>query len=205
MDTRPADLDEPREPSPRRLPTAAWIGIAVVIVVVAAVAYVAAGRIGPGPTTASSSRNGSNPLLGTAPPIEKSLPDIRLQRFDGGSVSLAAAGDGHPMVVNLWSAQCAPCVSEMPDLEKVFHAYAGRVAFLGVDSQEAEAAGKPLARATGVTYPLASDPTAKVLGWVHSLGLPTTIVVAADGKVAQVHVGRINPAQLRGWLDQALG
>ena len=56
-----------------------------------------------------------------------------------------------------------------------------------------------------MTYPLASDPTAKVLSWVRSLGLPTTIVVSADGKVAQVHVGRIDPAQLRGWLDQALG
>ena len=73
-------------------------------------------------------------------------------------MSLASVGHGRPLVVNLWSAQCAPCVSEMPDLEKLFHAYAGRVGFLGVDSQEAEAAGKPLARDTGVTYPLASDP-----------------------------------------------
>ncbi len=206
MDTLPAApdaSDAPEAPSPRRLPPAAWIGIALVIVVVAAVAYVAAGTTGNGQATASS--GGGNPLLGKAPPIGKPFPDIRLPQFDGGSMSLASAGHGRPLVVNLWSAQCVPCVSEMPDLEKLSKQYAGRVGFLGVDTQESEVAGKPLARATGVTYPLASDPTSKVFNWVGSLGLPTTIVVSADGKVAQVHVGRISPTQLRGWLDQALG
>jgi peroxiredoxin len=205
MDTLPDAPDAPDAPSPRRLPPAAWIGIALVIVVLAAVAYVAAGRIGKGSATDAAVGGHTNPLLGSDPPIGKSLPDIRLPSFDGGTVALASAGHGRPLVVNLWSAQCVPCVTEMPDLEKVFHAYAGRVAFLGVDSQEAEAAGQPLARTTGVTYPLVSDPAAKVLSWVRSLGLPTTLVVSADGKVAQVHVGRIDPAQLRGWLDQALG
>jgi peroxiredoxin len=207
MNTLPADPDvpdAPDEPSTRRLPPVAWIGIALAIVVVAAVAYVAAGQTGTG-TATSSSAGGANPLLGKAPPIGKSFPDIRLPLFDGGSVSLASAGHGQPLVVNLWSAQCVPCVSEMPDLQKLSRQYAGRVRFLGVDTQESEAAGQPLAHDTGVTYPLASDPTSKVFNWVGSLGLPTTVVVSADGKVAEVHVGRVNPSQLRGWLDRALG
>ena len=108
-------------------------------------------------------------------------------------------------MINLWAATCAPCVSEMPDLERISRQYAGRVGFLGVDTQESEYAGRPLARATGVTYSLASDPTAKVFTWVRSLGLPTTMVVGSDGRLREVHVGRVDPAQLRSWIDQALG
>jgi len=202
MDTSPADLDPPRSP-PRHLSSAAWIGIAVAIAVLAAVAYVVAGRTG-SPGSGSTAGRG-NPLVGQSPPIGKHLPDLTLPLFDGGSVSLASATHGKPLVVNLWSAQCAPCVSEMPDLERVSHEYAGRVGFLGVDTQESPMAGRPLARATGVTYALASDPTAKVFTWVRSLGLPTTLVVGPDGRLREVHVGRIQPSQLRSWLDQALG
>jgi len=198
----PVDPTGPHRDRPRRLPPAAWIGIAVAILVLAAVGYVLAGRTGAGSTAASA--GGTNPLIGKTPPIGKPFPDIRLPLFEGGSVSLASAGHGQPLVVNLWSAQCVPCVTEMPDLERISHEYAGRVRFLGVDTQESQAAGQPLARDTGVTYPLASDPTAKVFNWVGSLGLPTTVVVSADGKVAEVHVGRVDPTQLRAWLDHAL-
>jgi thiol-disulfide isomerase/thioredoxin len=208
MDPSPTDLDpaaglDGRAPRPRRRAATAWVGAAVAIVVVAAVAYVVAGRAG-SPSTAATGGH-ANPLLGQAPPIGKHLPDVTLPRFGGGSVSLASATGGKPLVINLWAATCAPCVSEMPDLERISHEYGGRVGFLGVDTQESEYAGRPLARATGVTYPLASDPTAKVFTWVRSLGLPTTLVVGPDGRLRQVHVGRVDPSQLRSWLDQALG
>ena len=202
MDTSPADLDAASS-APRRLPPAAWIGIAAAIVVLAAVAYVVAGDTGSSSSGASAGRG--NPLLGQSPPIGARLPDVTLSRFDGGSVSLASAVHGRPLVINLWSAQCAPSVSEMPDLEKLFHAYGDRVGFLGVDTQESPVAGRPLARATGVTYPLVSDPTAKVFTWARSLGLPTTLVVGSDGRLREVHVGRVQPPQLKRWLDQVLG
>ena len=203
MDPSPTDLDSPPASPSRHLPPAAWLAVAVGIVLLAAVAYVVAGRGGSAAT--GSSAGPTNPLLGQAPPIGKHLPDVTLPRFEGGTVSLASATAGRPLVINLWSAQCVPCVSEMPDLERIFHQYAGRVGFLGVDTQESEYAGRPLARATGVTYPLASDPTAKVFTWVRSLGLPTTLVVGSDGRLREVHVGRVDPTQLRGWIDQALG
>lgn len=45
-------------------------------------------------------------------------PDIAFQRPDGGPVRLSAFR-GRPLLVNLWATWCAPCVVEMPSLDRL--------------------------------------------------------------------------------------
>ena len=130
--------------------------MAVTLAVVAALVAVGVGTSG-GHHSTSGSAEASNPLLVRPIAPGAPMPPAQLVLFDGATTSFAALR-GKPVVVNFWAATCAPCVGEMPALEKLYLAYRDRVTFVGIDTAESAYAGRAMARTTGVTYLLASDP-----------------------------------------------
>jgi thiol-disulfide isomerase/thioredoxin len=111
---------------------------------------------------------------------EDRLPDATLQPLDDGEPVDLASLRG-PMVINLWASWCAPCRDELPEYQAFAQKYDGKVDVLGVDWQETRAsAARKLARDSGVTYPLVTDPD----GRLRSQALPKLILLDADGKVA---------------------
>src|SRR6476659_6703568 len=49
-------------------------------------------------------------------------PSVTFNDPDGGEISLADF-KGTPVLVNLWASWCAPCVKELPTLDKVAQAH----------------------------------------------------------------------------------
>jgi thiol-disulfide isomerase/thioredoxin len=49
----------------------------------------------------------------------KAMPTVTILDGDGEETSLAAVAAGKPMLVNLWATWCAPCVKELPTLDKL--------------------------------------------------------------------------------------
>lgn len=213
METLPSD-DRAPEPASgrRRLPRGAWFAIALAIVVLAIAALQATGSTsGPDDGVAqldpslSEPSDTTNPLLPTGGRlVGQPAPDTQLTAFDGSALSLADYA-GKPLVVNLWALYCGPCRTEMPDLEKVHRLYGDRVAFLGVDTAESMAAGKPFAEQTGVTYDLASDPQGRLAAALESTGLPTTVLIRSDGTIARIrNAGTVSADELQNWIEQDL-
>lgn len=48
----------------------------------------------------------------------KALPDVQFKDPDGGDISLADF-KGSPVLLNLWATWCAPCVKELPTLDRL--------------------------------------------------------------------------------------
>lgn len=140
----------------------------------------------------------------SGPAGAKAALEVPFQTFDGRTTTIAAE-KGRPVVVNFWASWCTPCKVEMPDFEKVHQSLGDKVAFVGVNSQDKPADAQKAADAAKVTYTLATDPDDKILTAFEAIGLPMTVFVDKDGKVASVHQGQLSEGALRDAIRSKLG
>ncbi|MDP9387197.1 MAG: TlpA family protein disulfide reductase, partial [Actinomycetota bacterium] len=127
-----------------------------------------------------------------APPAPAFL--LEEVRRTGEMVTLPAPG--RPAVVNFFASWCVPCRDELPVLEQAHRRHGDAVAFLGVDVADSRTAASELLERTGVTFPAGYDPDRRVAERYRLRGMPTTVFVDADGRVAGVAQGRLTAAEL---------
>jgi thiol-disulfide isomerase/thioredoxin len=122
----------------------------------------------------------------------KPAPDKQFNDPEGQLVGLADF-KGQPVLVNLWASWCAPCVKELPTLDKL--AATGRIKVLAVSQ---DSGPHPSVVAFLDSHKLANldayqDPD---MGLSGALGpetvLPTTILIGADGKEIWRYVGDLD-------------
>lgn len=144
-------------------------------------------------------------VLPQAPPdgtAANRLPPLRLPCLTPGPAIDLSALRGRPVLVNLWASWCGPCRDEMPLLQSSYERYGEDVQFLGVDTQDAtEPAAEFLADA-GVTYPQVVDVNGDLLGQLRIPGLPVTVVLDADGRIAGKHIGELTQSSINDLLDK---
>jgi cytochrome c biogenesis protein CcmG, thiol:disulfide interchange protein DsbE len=103
---------------------------------------------------------------------------------------------GHPIVVNKWAAWCGPCRYEFPFLQQAGVKYGKRIAFIGLDSGDEDAAAKQFLERFPVTYPSYVDRKTRI---AQHLGIgqayPTTMYYDAAGKMVYAHQGNYRDEQ----------
>lgn len=129
----------------------------------------------------------------------KPLPPVVLQTLDGPPLDLARR-DGRPTVINLWASWCPPCRRELPMLAAAAQAHP-EVRFVFADQGETAAAVRQHLARTRLSPPgVALDPDQALGRYYGTEGLPTTLFVGADGRLAAAHLGQIS----RGGLTRTL-
>ena len=170
----PTGHDRP-SPSHRRLGAA---GIVVVLVILA------------GGVTLGVSARGDDQAGGRdAPPI--ALSDLA----DPSTTRTLVDLRGRLVVVNLFASWCLPCKRELPVLQEASLAYP-HVAFLGVAHKDSRRAALQMLRDAGVTYPSVYDPGGTTAAAYRAQGMPTTILITADGLVAATQLGELTRPRL---------
>ena len=134
-------------------------------------------------------------------------PDIWSAHFEspsGPAVELSRLR-GHPLLLNFWATWCAPCVHELPLLDRFRHdagARAWQVVGLAIDNREA-VLGFLKQQPVSLTIGLASIggvDLARSLG--NSSGaLPFTAVFDSTGRLADHKLGVIESADLSRWVS----
>nr|MBF0684897.1 TlpA family protein disulfide reductase [Pseudomonas sp.] len=109
---------------------------------------------------------------------------------------------GKPLLVNFWATWCAPCVKEMPDLDRLSRQFSG-ISFLGIGIDSAENIAQFLQKVP-VGYTLL-EARADGLDMMRDLGnasggLPFTVIMSPDGKVLRAFAGQIDPEELARYL-----
>ncbi len=141
----------------------------------------------------------------------KPAPAFSLPAIQGGSVSLKDFA-GHPMLLNFFASWCPPCRAEIGDLIKLHKQYKERgliIVGFATDSKlgsstEEEAKDVPaLVGRLKVEYPvaLASD---QIVQEYKFKGIPTTVVIDANGKIVHTFYGYHNGQKIEEWVQRIL-
>ena len=139
-----------------------------------------------------ASARASNPALSTAQNLQATPPMTQPLTDEDEAVFTLDNLRGQPLLINFWASWCAPCIAELPSLQKAaeqLHPDGIDVLLISLDRGGVKKA-LPVLRAHGVTTPrLGFDPKAELSREMGVSGLPTSFLLSADQRRYAVYVG----------------
>jgi len=114
--------------------------------------------------------------------------DVAGEEFDMDSTR------GKAVFLNIWATYCPPCVKEMPAIQRLYGMVGGEdgIAFV-VIAQDSPNGVREFVEERGLTMPIYTTPA--IPRELYPQAIPTTYIVAPDGRVVFRHVGAA------GWDD----
>ncbi len=135
-------------------------------------------------------------VFGAEPADVAKPPSLVVTTLDHGEFDLAKQR-GKWVLVNFWATWCAPCLKEIPDFSE-FDRTREDVVVIGLAFEEIEIADlRAFLKEHPASYPIALvDVFAPPAGFEVPRGLPTSWLIAPDGRVAEKYLGPITSADL---------
>ena len=125
----------------------------------------------------------------------KPAPDTVFHDPDGGDISLAEF-EGVPVLVNLWASWCAPCIKELPTLQKLEQSQAadGQLGVIAVSQDRAPKASVDafLADRKIARFAAYHDPGMALSAALGVEILPTTVLFDGSGHEVWRYVGDLD-------------
>jgi cytochrome c biogenesis protein CcmG, thiol:disulfide interchange protein DsbE len=167
--------------------------LAVLLVALVVVAVLVARPKTSTPRSAHLSRSAVSTALAGSPTVLASLHAQSNQLLPGGTTAFAArlkALRGHPVVVNEWASWCEPCQTEFPVFQRASVDFGRRVAFVGLDARDTNAAAGAFLHRFPVSYPSYADPSQHIATMLKAVGgVPQTVYINRTGKQVFDHAG----------------
>jgi len=148
---------------------------------------------------------GSSALTVPPPTLLKAgtvAPAFSLPRLSGGAPVSLVGFRGTPVILNFFASWCPHCQAELNAVATVARETSGRVAVVGVDSNDTSSAAARLLGAAHATYPVGVDAHAKVASAYLLTALPVTYFVSAQGRVVGYALGSQTVASLDRWVTR---
>lgn len=162
-----------------------WLWLGAVLCVAAGISLLLVGGL-PHPDDYAGYRIEAGyvaPVMGAiAPPF--SLPVL-------ADESLLMLDDlrGSPVIINFWATWCAPCIIEMPELQRLYARYSGQgLRVVGVNLGEEAPVVQAWVEQLAITYDIGLDSGAVALSY-RLRGQPQTVIVSPDGIITQIIYG----------------
>ena len=136
------------------------------------------------------------------------MGEFALEQIDGGPWRLADHR-GQVVAINLWATWCGPCRDEIPSLVRAvddLRAQGFTVVGISLDGAAADRATKvqAFAKRYEVNYPLVFPDEMSQMS-AEMQGIPTTILLDREGRVAKTYVGEVRESVLRADVRSLLG
>jgi thiol-disulfide isomerase/thioredoxin len=121
--------------------------------------------------------------------------NAEMKALDGKSFKLSDSA-GKVLLVNMWATWCAPCIKEMPEIEKINTEYKDKgfeaISVTSIDEENTDKQVRDFLAEKKFTYKqvLADKKTFDAMAeFSKSPGIPINFVVSKDGKIVDTLIG----------------
>ena len=126
------------------------------------------------------------PLPGKGVPAANfTFPDL-----DGNMMSLADFR-GKVVLLNIWATWCAPCVAEMPSMQKLYQGLRDEgleILAVSIDESGAEAV-KPFMEKHKLEFPVLLDTKGDIKDLYQNTGIPESFIIDKHGMIVEKIIG----------------
>ena len=129
--------------------------------------------------------------MGIRRPAEPAAaPDFTLMTLEGRPTHLREFR-GKLVLLNFWATWCAPCLHEMPSMERLYQTFKQTdFVLLAVSmDRQGEGVARPFVDNLKLTFPVLLDSTSEVGRQYSVRGLPTTYLIDPDGLLIGAVIG----------------
>lgn len=122
-------------------------------------------------------------------------PEFHVTSLAGGEASLSDY-EGKVVLLNVWATWCAPCLQEMPSMQRLYEAFPEEdfeILAISVDARlgEVDVGGRPggdlaaFAKELGLTFPILHDPSGAIQRIYQTTGVPESFLIGRDGVIVK--------------------
>ena len=122
--------------------------------------------------------------------VGEAAATFKLDDLEGKAVSPIEENKGKVIVLDFWATWCPPCRAGMPHLDQLYKDQKEQgVAIFAVNQRESAEKANGFLAAQNLTVPVLLDANGEVGAQYLVTGIPQTVVIGKDGKIANVFVG----------------
>lgn len=138
------------------------------------------------------------------PAVGKEAPNFTLLDLNGQTHQLSDY-KGKAVVVNFWGTFCPPCVTEMPEFQRMYDKYKNQsFEVLAINLSENDLTVSNFVAERSLTYPILRDAN-RVIERRYGLSqYPTTFFVNPDGTIQDIFVGGMSEQDIDSRVEQLL-
>jgi len=135
------------------------------------------------------------PFTGDAAAADQDLgpaPAFTLESTAGDRLTLAAALERGPVIVDFWATWCGPCKQSLPELQQLHERYAARgLTIMAVSTDEPRNRPKigSTARSLGLTFPVLIDADKRAAQLYRVESIPMMFLIDREGRIRALHRG----------------
>lgn len=147
--------------------------------------------------------------LGDSDVADQTLPaNLELTDLSGHKHKLSQ-WRGRLLLINFWATWCGPCKKEIPMLAKAQKKYSARGFQIIGPAVDDPTAVRQEATLLGIDYPVMVGTPEQMISLMNTLGnqpggLPFSVLVSADGKIIERHLGEFGRKELNTLIEQNL-
>ena len=121
-------------------------------------------------------------------------PPLKFQMADGGEASIQKFLDDGLLLIDYWALWCAPCLKEMPHLNKLQNDFKDEgitILAVNLDSERSVSKVKSYVRSKGYTLPVALDPSQETYRLLNGIVMPYSVLIDQLGSILYRHSGYV--------------
>lgn len=121
--------------------------------------------------------------------VGQMAPDFELQGQNGTMVKLSSY-KGKTVYLDFWASWCGPCKQSFPWMNEMQSRYgAKKFQVVGVNVDQKTDDAKEFLKENKANFDIVFDSTGKIPKTFTIKGMPTSMLIGADGKIMSIHTG----------------